>query len=135
MFAATARLRRAYGATGYVVRWRGRDRVVRVGARPPCLPWGSARRAWFLTASNPHSRLSSAAANCRAHRRLVRVVRCQGWRSLPVLADSDAGDWPVEAGLLVIGPGPRAAAALGRRFRQNAILQVSRRTVALVPLN
>jgi hypothetical protein len=135
MFAATARLRRAYEATAYGVRWRGRDLVLRIGARPPSLPWGSARLAWFLTASNPRSRLYSAAANCRAGRRLVRVVRCQGWRALPVLAGGDAGDWPEEAGLLVIGPAARAAAALGRRFRQNAILHVSCRTVALFPLN
>ena len=132
MFPATARLQGAYRATAYVVRLAGRDVVLRVGHAPPALPWGACRQAWVVTACNPASRPRTAASNGLAARRLKRALR--GLRALPCVARADAGDWPPEPGLAVFGITRRAAAALGRAWRQNAILQVGRRTVVLVPL-
>jgi hypothetical protein len=134
MFAATAGLRPAYEATAYAVRWRGRDVVLRIAARPPSLPWGVCRQAWFITASNPFSRLCPAPANRRAGRRLAEALRRRGVRSLPAVARGEDGDWPAEPGLLVFGLNRRSAAALGRGLRQNAILQVFQRGVMMIPL-
>lgn len=132
MFAATAALGVAYRATAYCVCWRGRALALRIGRRPPPLPWGACRQAWFVTAANPGSRLRTTAANGRALRRLAEALH--GLRWVPVVARGDHGGWPAERGVLVFGMGERRAAALGRRLRQNAILAVGRRNVALRPL-
>lgn len=134
MFAACARLERAYRATAYVVRLPGRQAVLRIGRAPPPLPWGASRQAGWLTACNPASRRRPAAANRRAARRLAAALARRGLRALPAVARADAGDWPAEPGLLVFGIGRRGAAALGRAWRQNAILQAGRRGVVLVAL-
>jgi hypothetical protein len=134
MFPATARLGAAYRATAYVGRWAGRDRILRIGTPPPRLPWGACRHACFITACNPASRRCPAAFNHRAARRLLAALRRGGLRAAPVVARGDGGDWPPEPGLLVFGLTRRAAAALGRQARQNAILHIGRRAVVLVPL-
>ncbi len=134
MFPATARLETVYRASAYVVRWAGRDVVLRIGTPPPRLPWGAWRQACVVTACNPNSRPRAAAANRRAARRLEAALRRRGVRALPAEGRGDAGDWPPEPGLLVFGLPSRSAAALGRRLRQNAILRVGRRAVLLVPL-
>ncbi len=134
MFPATARLGAAYRATAYVVRCQGREVALRVGRAPPPLPWGGCRQAWVVTACNPGSRLRSPAANRLAARRLAWALRRRGLRSVPSVARGDAGDWPPEPGLLVFGIPRRSAAALGRAMRQNAVVEVGRRAVVLVPL-
>ncbi len=134
MFPATARLAAVYRASAYVVRWAGREAVLRVGAPPPRLPWGTCRQACVVTACNPFSRQRAAAANWRASRRLEAALRRRGLRALPAEGRGDAGDWPPEPGLLVFGLPGRSAVALGRVLRQNAILRVDRRAVLLVPL-
>lgn len=134
MFQATAGLAGVYRATAYVVRLARRDVVLRVGAPPPPLPWGGFRQACFVTACNPASRPRPDASNRRAARRLERALCRRGLRAVPSVARGDAGDWPPEYGLLVFGLSRRSAAALGRAMRQNAILQVGRRAVELVPL-
>ncbi|CAH2599510.1 conserved protein of unknown function [Rhodovastum atsumiense] len=134
-FVATRSLRAAYEATAYVVFLRGRERVLRIGARPPALPWGVHRQAAFITAWNPFGRLRPARINDRAHRRLAADLRKAGLRSFPAEGRGDAGDWPPERSLLVFGCGGKAAAAWGRRLRQNAILWIVReRPVRLVAL-
>lgn len=134
MFAATVALGVAYRATAYCVCWRGREVALRIGRRPPPLPWGACWHAWFVTAANPRSRLRPAAANGRAGRRLAEALHLHGLRWVPVVARGDDGGWPAERGVLVFGLSGRHAAALGRRLRQNAILAVGRRNVALRPL-
>lgn len=134
MFPATARLQAAYRATAYVVRRAGRDVVLRVGARPPPLPWGPCRQAWFVTSCNPFGRLRTPAANRRAVMRLCAALRRHGLRVLPGVGRGDAGDWPPEPSFLVFGLPRKGAASLGRTLRQNAILRVHRRAVLLIPL-
>lgn len=134
MFAATARLDGAYRATAYRVRRVGRDVVLRIGRAPPPLPWGASRQACVVTACNPVSRPCPVAFNRLMARRLDQTLRRRGLRALPCVARADAGDWPPEPGMLVFAITRRSAAALGRVMRQNAILHLGRRTVALVPL-
>jgi hypothetical protein len=135
MFPATARLRPAYAATAYLVRRNGREVALRIGLPVPALRWGNWRQAWFVTAANPRSRLRTDGLNRRANRRLLDSMRRRGVWFAPVLARGDRGDWPAEEGLLVFGMARPAAAALGRQLRQNAILRVDRRRIALLPLN
>lgn len=135
MFAAMAALRPAYEATAYMVRWRGHVTVLRIGSASPPLPWGVCRQAVFVTASNPLGRLRPAMWNRRAEQRLRNALASAGWRKLAGEGRPDAGDWPAEASALVFGMPRPGAAALGRRWRQNAIVRVARfgRT-SLVPL-
>jgi hypothetical protein len=135
MFAATAMLRAAYETTDYVGRWRGRAAVLHIGDRPPPLPWGVCRQAAFVTACNPRGRLWPTAAN----RRVVRLLRMSlaraGWRTLAGEGRAEAGDWPAEASVLVFGMRRPNAAALGRRWRQNAVVRIVRfGRISLVPL-
>jgi hypothetical protein len=131
VFPATARASAAYHATVYRCRWRGRTLEMRIGAAPPPLPWGAKRQAVFLSACNPEGRLRSAAANRRASRRL-RASLAGHALLLDASGEALSSDWPAEANLLVFGITARAAAALGRRWRQNAVLWLCRqRPVAL----
>lgn len=126
MFAATAALRAAYKATIYVGRWRGRTAVLRIGDRPPPLPWGACRQAAFVTACNPRGRLRPVAMNRRAVRLLRMSLARAGWRSLAGEGRAEAGDWPAEASVLVFGMHWLGVAALGRRWRQNAVVRIVR---------
>ena len=79
----------------------------------------NARSAVLLTAANPRRRPMPEGWNNRPTRRLAQVVR--RLRTRP--AQGRLGAWR-EGGLLVCGD-PRALAALGRRFRQNALVLLS----------
>lgn len=140
MYPATQRLEAAYRATAYVIRCGGRSVVLRIGAAPAALRWAVCRQACVVTAFNPRSRLRSDAANLRAARRLKHSLRRQGLRFAPSLACSDEGAcgetpaWPPEPGLLVFGTDRRRSAALGRIWRQNAVVLVNHHDVVLVAL-
>jgi hypothetical protein len=135
MFPMTASLRRVYRATAYVVRLPGREVELRIGSRPPALPWNLFRQAVFVAACNPGGRLRPATANTRAHRRLTASLRRAGACALAGEGRGDSGDWPPERSLLVFGVRREAAAALGRRLRQNAVLWLVRgRSVQLLAL-
>lgn len=126
-FPATAALRAAYVATGYGVWLRGRTAVLRVGRAPPVLPWGVSRQAVFVSPGNPLGRRRARADNRRAQRRLRAMLAAAGLRAVPGEGRGDGGDWPPEPGVLVFGLRPPAAAALGRRLRQNAVVLLARR--------
>lgn len=135
MFPVTARLRAAYLATAYIVALPGRRITLRIGRPPPPLPWGTCRHAAFVTAANPHGIAYRPCDNLRATRRLGVRLRHAGLRQLPGEGVADTGDWPAEHSVLVFGLTPRAAAALGRHLRQNAILRLRQRSyVTLWPL-
>jgi hypothetical protein len=135
MFAASAALRVAYEATAYVVCWRGQAAVLRIGGRPPPLPWGACGQAVFVTACNPLGRLRPAASNRRAERLLRVELARAGWRMLAGEGRANAGDWPTEASVLVFGMRRLGAAALGRRWRQNAVVRIVRfGRIGVVPL-
>ena len=139
MFPRTTRLGDAYVATEYVVRLPGREVALRVDVRAPAaerlLGRAKARSGVYVTACNPLSAARGRAANASANGRLAAAARRRGWRILPGEGRAIAGDWPPEASFLVLGSSPRAAAALGRLFRQNAVVLVQAgRAPALLPL-
>jgi predicted fused transcriptional regulator/phosphomethylpyrimidine kinase len=135
MFAVTARLRPAYRATAYIVALPGRRLTLRIGQPPPPLPWGPCRHAAFVTAANPHGIAYRPCANLRASRRLAARLRLAGLRFCRGEGVADAGDWPAEPSVLIFGLPPRAAFAIGRQLRQNAILRLRQHShVTLVSL-
>ena len=117
----------AYRATTYLVR-DGFARIpLRVGegsaALDRLLARRRAREGVVVTADNPGSRRLPEAANRRARRALPP--------GLPAEAHADAGDWPVERGVLALVDG-RAARRLLRRLRQRACVHVARGRPAML---
>jgi hypothetical protein len=87
--------------------------------------------AWaFISACNPGSVLLEAEVNRRRHAALLAEVRQRGLTVHPGLGSGDAGDWPPEESLLVLGLDEAAAVALGHRFGQRAIVVGTRGTAA-----
>lgn len=75
-----------------------------------------------LTAANPGSEPpKSDAVNAAENRRLVDEVARRGLRSLDCWSDAPEGGWR-EEGFLVLGIAREDAVALGRAYRQCAIL-------------
>lgn len=112
--------RRAYARTVY----RAGDAEGRIGRRSPSLEallasWGL-RFGAFLTAWNPWGRNAGPAVNAMLQRRLEgetrRVPRAAG--------DCGDGDW-AERTLFLGAPAARVA-ALGRKYRQAAVVHVLR---------
>jgi len=112
--------RRAYAATVY----RAGEVEARVGRQSPGLDamlagWG-VRRGAFLTAWNPWGRRGGERVNAMLQRRLLGETR-----RLPC-AEGECGtaDW-VER-MLFLGAPPARVAALGRRYRQAAVVHAVR---------
>ena len=117
----------AYRATTYLVR-DGFVRIpLRIGDRSAALDRLLARRrareGFIVTADNPGSRRLPEAANRRA-----RLALPPG---LPTEARADAGDWPVEQGVLIF-VSERRARPLLRRLRQRAAVHVARGRPAML---
>jgi hypothetical protein len=120
----------AYRATDYDAQSAGRQIVIRVGERSAAvdraLARGHASRAVYVTAWNPHGRRASRHWNTRALARLRAAMRAERRRFIEGHGRGHDGRWPPEASLLVFGVSRAAAAALGRRLRQNAVVFVRR---------
>ncbi len=134
MFSGSARFRCAYLATDYVVRYGPHDVVIRIDHKSQAvdrlLSRFNARTGVFITAWNPLSKARGLAANTAAHRRLVGVLRSAAKPFLEGDGRGTDGDWPPEQSLLAFGLDRRAAASLGRRFRQNAVVFTERKRPA-----
>ena len=114
----TARLLAAYGRTEY----EAAGAVARVGKRGAAvdalLRRLGAREGAFVTAWNPLSRRTPPGRNARMMARLREAAR-----RLPSAEGEGRGrNWSERH--LLLAAGPRRAAVLARRFRQNAILAV-----------
>ena len=121
-----AELDAAYRATCYRMRLDDAIVELRVDRHHPELDdWlvaqGVSRWAW-LSAANPGSRQQGDADNARRHAALVERLAGQGWRWTFGESVADAGDWPVENGVLVPGIAAASACALARDYGQNALL-------------
>jgi hypothetical protein len=112
--------RRAWARTTY----RAGEAEGRIGRRSPALEallarWG-VRRGGFLTAWNPWGRRAARPVNAMLHRRLAgetrRLPRAEGW----------CGDEDWRELTLFLGVPPARLAALGRRYRQAAVVVVTR---------
>jgi hypothetical protein len=80
--------------------------------------------AVFITAFNPVSRPTDAAENARAQARLLAVLNAGGHAFLPGLGIGRVGDWPPEPSVLALGVTRAEAEALGRAYRQNAVVWI-----------
>ena len=135
MFSAAARLAPAYLDTDYIVR----GAVIRVAERSASvdrmLGRGRARAAVFVTACNPEGRAAPRAENLRRLTRFRAYVADRGLSVRSGIGRGRDGAWPPEPSLLVLGVSLRAGAALGRIWRQNAVVFVrAKRGAVLVGL-
>lgn len=121
------RLRRAYESTTYWVDDGPRGRfAIRVGARSDdadALLAAAGADAWaFVTACNPRSVVLADADNAARMAQLAQALRSRGFAHLAGASVADAGDWPAEPSLLVVGLAEDEAVALARGFGQHALV-------------
>ena len=126
MHRSRASLARAYRATAYRVGVADGEVILRIGQPSPGLQALVAQQrapgATLITAWTPQSRRRPESRNQAAGRRLADELAARAAVLLPYRAVADAGCWPAEAGLLVIGPGLAQMRHLARRYSQNAIV-------------
>ena len=84
------------------------------------------RTAAFITAHNPHSRVSSSAENDLAHKKLLIELSGQGLCWLSGEGGDLQGRWIPETSVLIFGLNRSASTALAKRFGQNAYVWVQR---------
>jgi hypothetical protein len=129
VFSRSKLLANAYLATDYAVQIDRKDLVLRPNERSPvvdrALSRFKVRGAAFITAFNPYSRMRGKSANLAAHAALVASVRRRGKRFIEGYGRGHDKQWPAEKSVLVFGVTRTTAAALGRQFRQNAIVYAS----------
>lgn len=111
---------RAYAETIY----RAGKAEARIGRRSPALDallaaWG-VRRGSFLTAWNPWGKPAGAAVNALLQRRLEGETR----RLPRAFGDCGTEEWTERT--LFLGAPPDRVAALGRRYRQAAVVHAAR---------
>lgn len=123
-----ASLDRAYRATLYRVRLPGAELTLRIGVRDAVsekrlAQFAGCRRHWALvTPCNPHSRRLMDWQNRLRHAGMEAGLRASGLVYYPSLHDDPAGQWPDEAGFLLVDSPHGLARALGRQYGQNAIV-------------
>jgi hypothetical protein len=121
-----ARLEPAYLATSYVADTPVGRLALRVGKASPELDRllaAAGATAWaFVTACNPGSRRLSDAENAGRTQRLRDEVEWSAYAVYRGEGVGDAGDWPPEAGVLILGMAEAEALELARRYGQAAIV-------------
>lgn len=118
-------LRRKYEETEYRVLRDGGPFVLALG-RPSAelarlYRERGAATAAFITAFNPYSQPATAQQNDAANARLREELARLGLDFVEALGSDPAGHWQ-EASFLVLGIGREQAEALGRAYRQNALV-------------
>ena len=118
----------AYRKTDYVAHDNGRVVVVRIGhqsmAVDGLLARMHARNGAFITAWNPFSKSLSLGANEYWNRELRRLLVVRGFTFVEGEGRGRAGEWPPEPSIFVFEISRTEASAIGRRYRQNAIVYV-----------
>lgn len=76
----------------------------------------------FVTAHNPYSVRLDDDANDARHRALCEELRATGCVFFEATGAHPTGDWPAEHGVFALGLSQADAAALGRRWDQNAVV-------------
>ena len=87
-----------------------------------CMARAQVREVALITAWNPRSAPTSQEANDRAQRSLRSELATQAWPLLHGVGVDPDGHWPSEPNLLILGIARAQASALGRSYRQNAIV-------------
>ncbi len=117
-------LEAAYRASSYFVDGPGGRFAVRIGrVSPEADALAGAPGGWiYITAYNPASIPTPPERNTERQRELERVLTEGGYRFYRGEGRGDDGRWPPEPSVLVMGVDEAAAAALGRRFGQAAVV-------------
>ena len=120
-----AKTLRAYRETHYLIRSEP-DVLLRIGEASSALAALHRRHgvdaSALVTAWNPCGVLLDAVANARRQALLEAALAAGGTAFLPGIGRHPTGDWPGEESVLALGLDRAAAAALGRRFAQNAVV-------------
>jgi hypothetical protein len=117
---------RAYKATDYHVEDPQGAFVLRVGdySRPleRCQVRYRACSSVFITAWNPYGEQRPDEENRESQRRLIRQVDTLGLAWIPGFGAAPGSGWPREPSILVLGIDLAKSVALGKSYRQNAIV-------------
>jgi Protein of unknown function (DUF3293) len=118
----------AYRATDYVAHGNGWAVVIRIGhhslVADRLLARMQARSGAFITAWNPFSKELSSQANEHWGRDLKRYLSVRGFAFAEGDGRGRTEDWPPEPSILAFGISRAEASAIGRRYRQNAVVYV-----------
>jgi hypothetical protein len=124
----TNELRLAHLTTNYVVKDGRRDVAIRPGTRnrdvDRLLSKLKALTANFVTACNPHSCVFSQSVNQQRQLLLKKQLYRRGLQFLDGEGRGEIGNWPPEQSVLVLGVTREDSKAIGRSWRQNAIIFV-----------
>jgi hypothetical protein len=78
----------------------------------------------FITAYNPEGTQQSDAANSRDHATLLAQVAALGHAFIEGAGSDATGEWPAERSVFAYGMDKASACAVGRQFRQDAVVWV-----------
>jgi Protein of unknown function (DUF3293) len=121
----TPGLRKAYLQTAYVVRAPQGVHALRIGSRHPAFDaevQAAGARQWaVVTAWNPGSLPRPTEENALAQAELLRDVAELGLLAWAAEGKADGGGWREES-VCVLAMEPAGAVALGRKFRQLAVV-------------
>jgi len=125
--ALPAELIAAYRAAHYVV-FADPELVIRIGEPntdlDALLQAAGAASAAYVTAANPRGVRRSEAENKNAFDSLQKFLNEKRYRHCAGEGRDPQGRWPAEQSFLVVGIERADAAALGRRFGQNAVVLI-----------
>src|SRR5262245_55058717 len=122
----------AYRAARYIVFVGGDGPVIVLRIGEPCpaldvlMEAEAVDCAAFVTAHNPRGQPADEAADRAAHGELLAATKQAGLWCYAGEGTDPASEWKPEQSLLIVGIPRAEAEALGRRFRQNAIVFVER---------
>ena len=120
----------AYKATEYVAHGDCWVVVIQVGHHSlvvdGLLVRMRARNGTFITAWNPFSKDLGFEANEHWDRELKRFLSVRGFAFVEGEGRGRTGEWPPEPSILAFGISRTEASAIGRRYRQNAVVYVRR---------
>jgi hypothetical protein len=118
----------AYRETDYVAHGNGWFVVIQIGRRSlvvdRLLARMQVRSGAFITAWNPFSKELSFKANEHWDRELKRYLSVRGVAFVEGEGRGRTGAWPPEPSILAFGISRTEASAVGRSYRQNAIVYV-----------
>jgi len=125
--------RDAYLATNYCLGFGPEGIVLNIGKHSAALTALYEQHAItcgaFITAYNPEGTQQSDEANSRDHAALLAQVTALGHAFIEGAGSDAIGEWPAERSVFAYGMNKASACAVGRQFRQDAIVWVGAEAV------
>jgi hypothetical protein len=120
------KLKTAYQNTDYIVLFDEREIVLRINEFSASLNQlhtnFAAQSSAFITAYNPYSKIYSMQENKLRQDQLEKELKLAGFFILAGIGQDPAKQWPGEPAFLIIGISLNDARALGKKYKQNAIV-------------